>query len=96
MHTVVEEPAVKDAVDAACARWARAGEAWEAIVWALARDPKVGLAVTESGNVRALVSDGARSIGLPTVRVLYEISRSAIVIHEAEFRESAHVQAGRA
>ena len=50
----------------------------------------------KSGNVRAFVSDGARSIGLPTVAVLYECDAQRIINYEAKFRDSEYGQAGHA
>jgi hypothetical protein len=52
--------------------------------------------VTESGATRSFTLDGARSIGLPTVTVLYEIRLFEIVVHDALFEDAKFAQAGRA
>jgi len=96
MHSVIEESAVSKAVDDAHEKWARAKDAWNAVTWALARDPEVGDPVTESGKTRSFVLDGARSIGLPTVRVVYEIEPPYVVIHDAVFEDSKYGQTGHA
>src|SRR5690349_16400151 len=83
--TIREENAAQKALDAALERWDRARDAWEAITWVLARDPEVGEPVTESGTVRAYTIEGARSIGLPTITLLYEISIFQLIVHDARF-----------
>jgi len=94
---VREEPAVQKAVDAAYARWPRADEAWEAVTWAIAHDPYgAGPPITESGRTRLMVFDGARSIGMPSVRLVYVIESTCVVAHEAHFEDSIHMYAGRA
>jgi hypothetical protein len=94
---VREEPAVEKAVDAAYRHWPRADEAWEAVTWAIARDPfGAGPSLTESGNIRAFVFEGARLFGMPSIRVVYVVEPDCVIIHEAIFYESPHMHAGRA
>jgi hypothetical protein len=94
--TIVEEPRVSVAIDDAKQRWSRARDAWETITWTLAHDPQVGKPVTESGLTRSFTIDGARSIDMPTVTVLYAISRFELTIHDALFEDAKYAQAGRA
>lgn len=97
MRDVREETAVQKAVDAAYLRWPRTDEAWEAVTWALARDPySAGPAISESGLVRTFVFDGARSIGMPTVRAVYVIEPAVVIVKAASFEDSVHMYAGRA
>ena len=97
MRDVREEDSVRKAVDAAYLRWPRTDEAWEAVTWALARDPySAGPAITESGLVRTFVFDGARSYGMPTVRAVYVIEPSVVIVKAAIFEDSVHLYAGRA
>ena len=97
MLDVREEPAVEKAVDAAYRRWARADEAWEAVTWAIARDPYgAGPPLTESGKTRQLVFEGARSIGMPSIRIVYVVEPTCVIIHEASFEEASHMHAGHA
>jgi hypothetical protein len=70
-------------------------DAWEAATWIIARDPTAGDPVTESGITRAYTFEGARSIDLPTLTLLYEVQAETIVIHDALFADSRHGQAGR-
>ena len=85
-------------MDDAHRRWPRADEAWEAVTWVLARDPHSAGSpiINEKGDVRTFVFEGARSIGMPTVRVVYKIQPDKVVIHDAVFEEAAHQYAGRA
>jgi hypothetical protein len=85
VRTVVEEPRVSVAIDDAKQRWRRAQDAWETITWTLVHDPEVGKPMTESGLTRSFTIDGARSIDLPTVTVLYTISRFELTIHDVRF-----------
>ena len=97
MRDVREEPDVGRAVDAAYVRWSRADEAWEAVTWALSRDPfAAGPALSESGLVRAFVFEGARAFHMPTVRVVYVIKPTVVMVTSAAFEESVHLYAGRA
>jgi hypothetical protein len=97
VHTVVEQPLVSRAIDDAKERWPRAHDAWDTISWILARDPQgSGIPLTESGAARSFTLDGARSIGLPTVTVLYEIRFFEIIVHDALFEDAKFAQAGRA
>jgi hypothetical protein len=97
MRDVREERVVQKAVDAAYLRWPRTEEAWEAVTWALAHDPfSAGPAVSESGLVRIFVFDGARSIGMPTVKAVYTIEPSVVIVKAVVFEDSVHMYAGRA
>lgn len=95
MLDVQEEPDAQKAVDAAYRQWPRADEAWEAITWTLSRDPYgAGPPVTESGKTRMMTFDGARSIGMPSVRIVYVVEPTKVVIHEAVFLDAKHMYAG--
>jgi hypothetical protein len=97
VRTIRHEPAAAEAYDLACEKWERASEVWSAMEWNLIHDPTVGTALSESGNVRAYVFQGAQSVGWPTLMVLYTIEgEELIVIHEATFETSGHYQAGHA
>jgi hypothetical protein len=97
VRDVREDSSVEKAVDAAYLRWARADEAWEAVTWAIARDPfGAGPSLDESGNVRLMVFDGARSIDMPSVRIVYVIDHTAVTVRQAEFSDSIHMYAGNA
>jgi hypothetical protein len=94
-RTVVLESVVQQAVDSACDKWEDAERTWIAIEWTLARDPHVGVALTEAGNVRGLLYDGARSIGQPDVEVIYEIQQDAIIVRGAIFKDAKASFAGK-
>jgi len=94
-RTVILESDAQQAVDSACDEWEDAERAWMAIEWALARDPHVGVPLTEGGNVRGLLYDGARSIDQPDVQVIYEIQQNAIIVRSAVFNDAKARFAGR-
>jgi len=94
--TIVEEPRVSVAIDDAKRRWRRTQDAWETITWTLAHHPEAGMPLTESGATRSFTIDGARSIDMPTVTVLYTISRLELTIQDAKFEGAKFAQAGRA
>jgi hypothetical protein len=90
MFKVVEQPGVIHTIDDAKRRWARAPDAWETILWILSHDPQAGNPVAKIGNgqIRAFTLDGVRSLAMPTVTILYEVSRFELTIHDALFEES--------
>jgi hypothetical protein len=94
-RTVILETVAQQAVDSACDKWEDAERAWMAIEWALVRDPAVGRPLTEGGNVRGFLYDGARSIGQPDVEVIYEIQQNAIIVRSAIFKDAKASFAGR-
>ena len=96
MRSVVESPEAQDAADEAFEVWARAEEAWDAIKWALARDPTVGEPLAEGGSVRVLTFEGAFAYDMPTIVVLYEYDEQRVVIKAAKFEVPRSGQIGRA
>lgn len=97
MRTVIEQPRVSRAIDDAKEHWARAQDAWDTVLWVIARDAEVaGKPLTESGATRSFTLDGARSIGLPTVTVLYEIQPLEVIVQDAKFKDAKYAQTGRA
>lgn len=96
MRTVRHEAEADAALGVALERWERADEVWEAALWNIARDPTIGTAVTESGRVRALTIQGARSIGWPTLTLLYEIEEQLVIVHDALFKEAGAYKPGYA
>jgi hypothetical protein len=95
MRELREEARVGEALARACEKWPRAEDAWNALTWAIARDPKIGRPLTESGDLRNVISEGAASIGIPTISVTYSVSEPTIQILDAEFTEPRSTQAGR-
>jgi hypothetical protein len=84
--------AYNDAVD----RWLRAADAWEAATWVVARNPDVGRPLDTIGTLRALTLEGARSIDLPTLTIVYEIQPDLIVIRNARFETARAADIGNA
>jgi hypothetical protein len=94
-RTVVLESVAQQTVDSACDTWEDAERAWVAIEWTLAHDPAIGVPLTEQGNVRGFLYDGAQSIGQPDIEVIYEIQQDAIIVRSAVFRNPEASFAGR-
>jgi hypothetical protein len=91
-----EEECVLESLSAACLKWNRADEAWENVTWTISHDVKVGRPLNEDGTLRLAIWQGARSISMPDIEVIYLIELPTIRILEAIFRESRNVQAGTA
>ncbi len=72
MKTIIEEHDVRTAVDAARERFERGEEAFEAIKWAIARDPTEWTPLDDDETFCCTLQ-GAQSIGLPTVTVVYVV-----------------------
>jgi hypothetical protein len=95
MRSVVESAEVMAEVGDAKEKWARTDDAWDAICWALARDPTCGQPLTEGGHLRSIVFEGSWAHEMPTIIVLYEVTEHEIVIQKANFSD-AKSTAGRA
>lgn len=82
---IVEQEAVRLALNEAEAEWERASDAWEAATWVMAHDPDVGTAVTESGKTRSFAFQGSVSNGMPSLTVLYEDQDPYLIVHDVQF-----------
>lgn len=96
MQGFSEEECVSEALSNACLKWDRAGEAWENVTWSISHDVKIGRALNENGNLRLAIWQGARSINMPDIEIIYRIELPMFRILEAVFRESKNGQAGNA
>lgn len=94
MRSVREEESVRLAVNDAEVRWDRAEDAWQTITWTLARDPEAGEPLNGDGSLRSFVYDGARSIKLPSVDVIYSFDPQYVTIWDARFYDSPHRYTG--
>jgi hypothetical protein len=95
MRTVREDREVEDALEEACLQWSRTQEAWDAICWALARDPTCGDPITEAGQARSFVFEGSWAHDMPTITVLYVVEEPYVTIRRARFTH-AKTTAGHA
>ena len=96
MLMVREEDCVRLAVDEAIGKWPRTEDAWDAVVWTLARDQYAGVALNDRGDVRSFVYDGARSIGMPSIEVIFTLEGNCVSIRDARFYEAPYARAGHA
>lgn len=85
---VCYEPEAQTAIDDACEAWLRTDDQVFLLEWAIARDPKEGKPLTESGQTRALTLEGAKSIGAPTVTFVYVIEQNRVVVKQAKFENA--------
>jgi hypothetical protein len=86
MRSICEEPTVEAIVDFALQKWKRLDDGWQAMKWALARDPDSGAVIT--GRLRGRTLPGAKSIGLPTITVVYEFDERTVTIIDVEFNDA--------
>lgn len=84
MKSVIYEHQAAAAADTAKVLWSRLGDAVETIEWAIVRDPDMG--VDMGKGFRMVVFEGAKSIGMPTIEVVFEVTQQDIIIHDLEFR----------
>lgn len=96
MRGVIHSKDAAEAYDDACEKWARADDAWLAAEWTIVHDPMAGMAMNEGGTVRAFTFEGAKSIGLPTLTIVYGYDRRNITIYNARFVEPTATRFGRA
>lgn len=94
MLDVCEEDAVRLAVNAALSKWPRAEDAWGMVIWVLARDRLAGDPL--NGPLRSFVFPGARSIGMPSIDVIFVVEAERVVIKDVSFYDSPHAKAGHA
>jgi hypothetical protein len=87
MRTVRQDLSVDPDLEDACLRWVRTQDAWDMIVWVLARDPTAGEPTTEGGSARSLVFDGSWAHDMPTIQILYVIEGPYVTIKAAAFRD---------
>ena len=90
LRTVIEEPWVTSEADSAGDKFERGEEAFEAIKWAIARDPENGIPLNGAG-LFAWFIQGAISIGLPTVAAVYTVMGNEITIKAVRFAEAQQV-----
>lgn len=85
MKSVIYDPGADATADAARLLFLRAGDAIQTVEWSLARDPQVGQPLVPGGSLLMAVFAGAKSIGLPTIEVLYRDLPNSVIIEEMEF-----------
>ncbi len=85
MRDVVESIEVMAEVDEASSRWDRFDDAWLAVQWVLSRDPTVGMPLREGGHIRAFVYGGSWAHQMPTIRVVYEVTETQVIIQRVKF-----------
>jgi hypothetical protein len=66
------------------------------ITWTAARDPDSGRPLDLDSSLRSLVFDGARSIDMPSVEIIYRFDANLITIIDASFYDAPHLYAGHA
>lgn len=96
-YYIVEESAASDALDEASLTWPKALAAWEAVTWAIMKNPECGFALNEAGTVRSVQYHGSVEQQEPDITILYEIRPpDLIVVRNARFVSAAAHKAGSA
>lgn len=85
MKGVIYENRAAAAADTAKVLYPRLGDAVEAIEWAVVRDPTMGWSLLEGSRLRLVIFEGAKSVGMPTIEVIFEETPTAVVIHDMVF-----------
>lgn len=85
-HVIYDEPA-RIASNEAEDIWSRADDAVIALEWALMHDPNAGDPITESGETRVIVYQGAKSAQMPTITAVYSFSTETLFLHDLKFDE---------
>ena len=85
MKSVIFDAGADAAADAARPMWKRTSDAISTVEWALARDPEIGRPLVDGGDLLLAVFEGAKSIGLPTIEVLYHDKAHSVIIRDLEF-----------
>lgn len=88
LRGIFESSAVSKARDEAELRWPRAIDSWESLTFVLTHDPEFGVIVPESANMRAVVWEGAKANGTPTIKALYTFDDNDIHVLKAEFSDA--------
>jgi hypothetical protein len=89
-----EEESVRNAVNDAEDKWKRGFDSWEAVTWTAARDPEAGTPLDLDSSLRVLVFDGARSVDMPSVTIIYRFDDDYITVLDASFYDAPHHYAG--
>lgn len=93
MH-LIEEDDARRAYGAACLKWKNADRAWDTITYVVLHDQYAGTPLSESGGIRALSLEGARSIDMPTLTIVYERRGDTTIIHNAVFKNASSYKHG--
>lgn len=64
--------------------------------WVLARDPTVGVPLSETGSLRAFTMEGRYIYQIPTIVVVYDYDDTRITIQTARFTKARVGEAGTA
>lgn len=87
MLSVRQEFEVDDALAAATHKYSRTQDAWDMIIWVLARDPTVGTPLSEGGTSRSFVFEGSWAHDMPTIQIVHVYEHPYVTIKSAAFRD---------
>jgi hypothetical protein len=85
LRQIVEDPAVMEELDLACAVAPRLREAWEGLKWLLARTPEIGHRLGLGETIRVHKQAGLYHQHLPAITVLYEFTDTTVFIRSVRF-----------
>lgn len=97
MRGIIEDGHVRTALDRAMDEWDGCRIAWEAVTWAIVRDPEyAGTLLPDQTKLYVLEYVGAMSNSQPTIKVLYSFDEQNVTIHDAKFDRPIATFAGSA
>ncbi|MGH7490120.1 MAG: hypothetical protein ACREMY_31615 [bacterium] len=87
LFTVRQDLLVDAELEDACQKYDRTQDAWDMILWVLARDPTVGYPLSEGGTVRSFVFEGSWAHEMPTIQIIHVFEDPYVTIKSAIFRD---------
>lgn len=66
------------------------------LYWLLARDPTIGVPLSEQGRLRVFTLEGRYIYQIPTIVVIYDYTNDVITIQSARFTEPKAGETGSA
>ena len=88
LRNIIESYEAQQANDDANARWLGAKQAWEAVLQVLMYDPTFGTNINEAGTLRTFTFQGAKSLDMPTVQVLYQDNNPYVEVLDLKYSEA--------
>lgn len=83
---VIEDKYVSNTIDNACRISSGLRDAWDALVWLLARRAEIGADLGLERNVRIHKQQGVYRRNIPEITVLYEYNEHSVFIRAVELR----------
>ena len=86
LREIAEDDGVTEIIDAACEICAQLRDAWDGLLWLLARNPEIGRDMGLGDMQRIHKQDGYLVTGVPEITILYEYNDIKIEIRAVILR----------